>query len=55
MIRYINYVLTAIMIMLVLPFAPFLAIAAIPIAFIYYLIVPQENFFQNFFNYYESN
>ena len=48
MIRYINYVLTAIMIMLVLPLMPVLAIAVIPVAFIYYLVEPREKFIQNF-------
>jgi hypothetical protein len=48
MIRYINYVLTAILIMLVLPLMPVLAIAVIPVAFIYYLVEPREKFIQNF-------
>lgn len=48
MIRYINYLLTAIMIMLVLPLMPVLAIAVIPVAFIYYLVEPREKFIQNF-------
>ncbi|MES2730425.1 MAG: hypothetical protein V4714_01710 [Bacteroidota bacterium] len=48
MIRYINYVLTAIMIMLVLPLMPVLAIAVIPVAFIYNLIEPRASFWQNF-------
>jgi len=48
MIRYINYVLTAIMVMLVLPLMPVLALAVIPVAFIYYLVEPREKFIQNF-------
>ncbi|MBC7920525.1 MAG: hypothetical protein H7Z75_05485 [Ferruginibacter sp.] len=48
MIRYINYALSAILIMLILPLAPVLAIAAIPIAFVYFLILPRENALNNF-------
>lgn len=48
MIRYINYVLTAILVMLVLPFAPFLAVVVIPVALIYYLVEPREKFWQEF-------
>jgi hypothetical protein len=48
MLRYINYVLTAILVMLILPFAPVLAIAAIPIAFIYYMVEPSEGIWQKF-------
>jgi hypothetical protein len=36
------------MIMLVLPLMPVLAIAVIPVAFIYYLVEPREKFIQNF-------
>jgi len=34
--------------MLVLPFAPFLAVVVIPVALIYYLVEPREKFWQEF-------